>query len=116
MQVPPFVNERPITYPKRKFTVKFKEFGWNSFFIEIPEEIRFTSYGGNAKSGHLMLESEGCILEARWEPSATKKAKPLAEVAESLIQQIKKKLKKQDVTVLGKNEPMFLSTTLFMWF
>jgi hypothetical protein len=89
---------------KRKVAVKFKEFGWNGFFIEIPEEMRFTSYGGNAKSGHLMLESEGCILEARWEPSTTKKAKPLAEVAESLVEQMKKKLKKKDITVLGKDE------------
>jgi hypothetical protein len=95
---------RQLTYPKRKVIVKFKEFSWNGFFIEIPEEMRFTSFGGNVKSGNFMLESEGCILEARWEPSPTKKAKPLAEVAESLIEQIKKKLKKQDVTVLAKDE------------
>jgi hypothetical protein len=84
--------------------VNFKEFGWNGLFTEIPEEMRFTSCGGNAKSGHFMLESEGCIFEARWEPSVAKKQKPLAEVAESLIEQVKKKSKKRDVTVLEKEQ------------
>jgi len=84
--------------------VKFREFGWNGLFIEIPEEMRFTKYGGDAKSGHLIIEGEGCILEARWEPSSAKKAKPLTEVAESLIEQIKKKSKKRDIMILGKDE------------
>jgi hypothetical protein len=95
---------RSLAYPKRKFAVEFKEFGWNGLFIEIPEEMRFTSCRGNAKTGHFMLESEGCIVEARWEPLVAKKLRPLDEAAKSLIEHMKEKQKKRNITVLRKDE------------
>jgi hypothetical protein len=83
--------------------LNFKEFGWNGLFFEIPEEMRFIRQGGNAKSGHLRLEAEDCFLEAKWEPFKPKKAKSLSGVAEELVKQMKKKDKKRNVKILGKN-------------
>jgi len=75
--------------------LKFKELGWNGFLLEIPEEMRLTSEGGNIKSGYLKLEMEGFLIEVRWDPFEAKKAKPLAEIANSFIKDFKKKLEKK---------------------
>jgi len=86
--------------------LKFKKFGWNGLFFEVPESIRFTREGGNVRNGHVVLESENCMVEAKWEPFNPKKVKPLSEVAEGLVQQMRKqsKKKKQIVKVLRKED------------
>lgn len=86
--------------------MKFKKFGWNGFLFEVPENIRFTREGGNVRNGHVVLESENCMVEAKWEPFNPKKAKPLSEVAEGLVEQMRKqsKKKKQIVKVLAKED------------
>jgi len=83
--------------------LKFKKFGWNGLFFEVPEEMRFIRQGGNAKSGNLSLEAEEYLVEARWEPVVPKKVKPLKEVAEDIVKQIKKKIKNQEVTVVRQD-------------
>jgi len=75
--------------------LKFKEVGWNGFLLEIPEEMRLTSEGGNIKSGYLKFEMEGFLLEIRWDPFEPKKTKPLAEIANSFIKEMKKALEKE---------------------
>jgi hypothetical protein len=84
--------------------LRFKEFGWNSFFLEIPEEMNFTRQGGDAKTGHLILETESCLIEAKWEPFEPKKVKPLSEVAEALVEERKKQSKKKNITVSGTGD------------
>lgn len=75
--------------------MKFKELGWNGFLLEIPEEMRLTSEGGNIKSGYLKFEMEGFLIEIRWDPFEPKKTKPLAEIANSFIKEIKKTIEKK---------------------
>ena len=86
--------------------MKFKKFGWNGFFFEVPENVRFTREGGNVNNGHVVLESENCMVEAKWESFDPKKAKPLSEVAEGLVESMKKqsKKRKQIVKVLRKED------------
>lgn len=86
--------------------MKFKKFGWNGFLFEVPENIRFTREGGDAKTGNVVLESEDFMVEAKWEPFDPKKAKPLSSVAESLVEQMEKQSKKskQTVKVLRKDD------------
>jgi len=75
--------------------LKFKELGWNGFFLEIPEEMRLTTEGGNINSGYLKFEMENFIMEVRWDPFDPKKPKPLAEIADSFIKTAKKTYEKK---------------------
>lgn len=93
--------------------MKFKEFGWNGFLLEIPEGMRLTSEGGNINSGYIRLEMEGLVAEVKWDP-LNKKSMPLAKVADSFIKSAKetleKKLKKKvDLRVEG-GESTFISS------
>jgi len=85
--------------------LKFKEFGWNGFLFEVPEEVRFTSEGGNAEKGYLRLEAEDFFFEAKWEPFLPKKTKPISEVAEAFVKQMEKS-KKLKVTILRKDSAL----------
>jgi len=86
--------------------LKFEKFGWNGFSFEVPKNVRFTREGGNVGNGHIFLESENCVIEAKWEPFDPKKAKPLSQVAEGLVEQMRKQSKKQKqiVEVLRKED------------
>ncbi len=84
--------------------MKFKEFGWTGFALKVPEEMRFTRQGGDSRLGNFMLEAENYLIEAKWETFEPKKAKPLSEIAEALVGQVKKQSKKQSITVLGKED------------
>ncbi|MBS7654344.1 MAG: hypothetical protein QXR06_04515 [Candidatus Bathyarchaeia archaeon] len=75
--------------------MKFREFAWNGFYIEVPENMRLTAEGGNLNSGYLRLEMEGFLMEVKWDPLDPKKAKPLAEVAESFLKTAKKTIEKE---------------------
>lgn len=75
--------------------MKFKELGWNGFFLEIPEEMRLTTEGGNVNSGYLRFEMENFVMEIRWDQIDPKKPKPLAEIADSFIKTAKKAYEKQ---------------------
>ena len=84
--------------------MKFNEFGWTGFALKVPEEMRFTRQGGDSRLGNFMLEAENYMIEAKWETFEPKKAKPLSEIAEALVGQVKKQSKKQSITVLGKED------------
>jgi len=84
--------------------LRFREFAWTGLLFEVPEEMRFSRQGGDTRTGHLMLEAETYMIEAKWEPFEPKKAKSLSEVGGSLVEQIKKQSKNQTVTVLGKED------------
>jgi len=88
--------------------LKFKKFGWNGVFFQIPEQMRFTRQGGNSSNGHIVLEAEIFMIEAKWEPYDQKKAKPLSEVGARLVQEMEKqaKKKKQIVKVLRKEDAL----------
>jgi len=73
--------------------VNFKEIGWNGFLLKVPEEIYLTRQGGDAKRGSLSLESEGYMIEIKWEP-IPKEPEPLETIVESLIKQVEKSVKK----------------------
>jgi len=75
--------------------LKFKEFAWNGFSVEIPESMRLTAEGGHLNSGYLRLEMEGFLMEIKWDPLDPKRAKPLAEVAESFLKTAKKTIEKK---------------------
>lgn len=75
--------------------MKFKELGWNGFLLEIPEEMRLTSEGGNIKSGYLKFEMEGFLMEIRWDPFEPEKTRPVAEIANSFIKKVKKTIEKE---------------------
>ncbi len=75
--------------------MKFKKLGWNGFLLEIPEEMRLTAEGGNFYSGYLKLEMENFLIEIKWEPYQPKKPKPLAEIADSFIKNVKKTIEKR---------------------
>lgn len=75
--------------------MKFKEFAWNGFSINIPESMRLTAEGGNLNSGYFRLEMEGFSMEVKWEPFDPKKAKPLAEVANSFLKSLRKTIEKE---------------------
>jgi len=94
--------------------LKFKAFGWNGILFEVQEDMRFSRQGGNAKSGHVMLEAEEHVVEARWDTVIRKKSRPLSDVTESLIKQMKGKSKKQEVSIL-KQEEAYVSTHKAMY-
>jgi len=75
--------------------LKFKELGWNGFLLQIPEEMRLTTEGGNINSGYLKLEMENLIMEIKWDVFDPKKIKSLAEVSSSFIENLKKTLEKR---------------------
>ncbi|MCS7120565.1 MAG: hypothetical protein RMJ07_04115 [Nitrososphaerota archaeon] len=79
--------------------MKFKEFGWNNIFLEVPDEMRFSRQGGNSKNGTFVLEAENYFIEARWEEFDPKKIRPLSDVIDGLVEQMKKKSKKKDLEV-----------------
>ncbi len=83
--------------------MKFKEIGWNGFLLTVPEEFYLARHGGNAKQGLISLESEGYLIEIKWEP-IPKKPKPLESIIESLIELAKKSVKKtkQDLKILER--------------
>jgi len=93
--------------------LKFKEFGWNGFLLEIPEGMRLTSEGGNISSGYIRLEMEGLVAEVKWDP-LDKKAMPLAKVADLFIKNVRenleKKLKKKVDLKVESGENIFVSS------
>jgi hypothetical protein len=74
-------------------SMKFDKFGWNGFYFEIPEDMRFKRHGGDALSGNLGIEGKNYIIEAKWEP-IPKKSKSLNIVGSDFVDQTKKRLKK----------------------
>ena len=76
-------------------SLKFKEFAWNGFSINIPEDMRLTVESGNLNSGYLRLERENLSMEVKWGRFDPKKAKPLAEVANSFLKEVKKNIEKE---------------------
>ncbi len=108
--------------------MKFKEFGWNGIFFEIPEETRFTNERGTTKTGYCRLESENFFIEFKWEPFAKKKAQPLSGIAEAFIRDLEKKRKRKvkvlsqgNVYVFGHSALHFslkseTSDRIYMWY
>ena len=101
--------------------MEFTEFGWNGFLFEIPEEVRFTRYGGNVKRGSFMLEADTYLIEGKWEP-IPKRRRPLSIIAATLVDKLgdqygKKRRRpvKQKVTILEKSDArVFSHDALFM--
>jgi hypothetical protein len=94
--------------------LKFKKFGWNGFFFQIPEEMRFQSEGGNAKKGYIRLESKSFLFEIKWEDFKSKKTVSLSEMAEAFMNQINK-TKKQRLNILKKeNTKVFSHDVVYM--
>ena len=97
------------------------EFGWNGLLFKVPEEVRFTRYGGNSKRGSFMLEAENYLIEGKWEP-IPKRRRPISVIATTLIEKMeeqygKKKRRPQtrNVTILEKNDArVFSHEALFM--
>ena len=71
---------------------KFKEIGWNGFLFAVPEDVYLTRQGGDAKQGTLTLESEKYMIEIKWEPIPEK---PIKAVADLVIEQARKNIKKK---------------------
>lgn len=65
----------------------FIEFGWNGLCFEIPEEARFTRFGGDAKRGHFIFESDDFLIEGKWEP-IPKRRQSISAVATNLIEKM----------------------------
>lgn len=99
----------------------FMEFGWNGLFFMVPEEVRFTRYGGNAKRGSFMLEAENYLIEGKWEP-IPKRRRPISVIATALIDKMeeqygkkKRRPQKRNVTILEKNDArVFSHEALYM--
>jgi hypothetical protein len=99
----------------------FTEFAWNGLRFEAPEEVRFTRYGGDAKSGSFILESEDYLIEAKWDPIPKRRA-PLSVVGTSLIEEMgveygkkRGRHKKRTVTILEKHDThIFSHDALYM--
>lgn len=99
----------------------FTEFGWNGFLFKIPEEVRFTRYGGNAKKGSFMLEADTYLIEGKWEP-IPKRRRPISVIAAALVDKMgdqygkkKRRPRKQTVAILEKSDArVFSHDALFM--
>lgn len=74
--------------------MKFKELGWNGFLLQVPEEMRLATEGGNINSGYFRLEMENLFLEVKWEQANLKKPKSLAEISASFIDSARKTIEK----------------------
>ncbi len=106
---------------RRNQGLDFMEFGWNGLLFEVPEEVRFTRYGGNAKKGSFMLEAENYLIEGKWEP-IPKRRRPISVIAATLIDKMgeqygkkKRRIRKQNVTILEKNDArVFSHEALYM--
>jgi len=108
--------------------LKYKEFGWNDFVLEVPKDMRFASEGGSIKSGYMRLEAEDFSFEFKWEPFQTKKTKPISEVADGFIRELEKnqKLKisvrKKGSTHLFQHKALFINfkstieERVFLWY
>ena len=76
--------------------------------------MRFTSQGGNAETGYLRLEEENLFFEIKWDSLATKKRKPLSEVTQAFVKQLKKtkkksiKIVKQDNTRVYRHKAFYV--------
>lgn len=57
--------------------------------------MRLTAEGGDLNSGYLRLEKEGFSMEVKWSLFDPKKARPLAEVASSFLETVKKTIEKE---------------------
>lgn len=109
-------------------SLKFKDFGWNSFVLRVPQEARLVSEGGNAKTGYMRLEAEDYFFELKWEEAQPKKLKPMPEVADTFIKKLEKD-SKQKIPIQGKrsthvsdHDALFLSLKsnleerLYFWY
>ncbi len=98
--------------------MKFTEFGWNGFHLEIPEDLRFTREGGNAKDGYMRFNSDRLLLEVRWQSFKDRKpekVKPIEEVADELLKKIEKSakrkihVKRKSATFINQHNGYFMS-------
>ena len=102
-----FIKGNETRFSGTVIQLKFRKFGWNGLLFDVPEEMRFTRQGGNAKSGNFMLESEDCLVEAKWQP-IPKRPKPISSIVGTIVEQMekyekkKKRDKRQTVKILGK--------------
>jgi hypothetical protein len=106
---------------RRNEGLEFTEFGWNGFLFDIPEEVRFTRYGGNTKKGSFMLEADTYLIEGKWEP-IPKRRRPLSAIAATLVDKLgdqygkkRRRPMKQKVAILEKSDArVFSHDALFM--
>jgi len=111
-------------------TLKFIEFGWNGFNFEIPEDLRFTREGGDAKTGYMRFSSDRLLLELRWQSfkdKKPKKVKPIEEVADDLLKKIEKSVKRKihvkrkSTTFINQHNSYFMSLktnfdeSIYLW-
>jgi hypothetical protein len=72
-----------------------KQFGWQGFVLEIPQGCRFMAESGNIKSGYMRFDAGKLQFEIKWDPLSEKSKIESSDIAETLVQKIGKKLKKE---------------------
>jgi hypothetical protein len=75
-----------------------KQFGWQGFVLEIPQNCKFVSEGGDINTGFMRFDAEKFQFEIKWDPLPKKFEDSLSKMADKLIQKVMKKLKIKSLT------------------
>ncbi|MGD8544549.1 MAG: hypothetical protein PVH12_00085 [Candidatus Bathyarchaeota archaeon] len=74
--------------------MKFKEFAWQGFMLEVPEEWQLIEEGGNSLSGKLSFQTDDASLRLEWKPISKKKPMPIRDITEKFTEKLRKKAKR----------------------